>query len=33
MWCLILKRGKVVKRTGIKLLGGKVMTDIDEDGY
>ena len=30
---LILKRGKVVKSAGIKLPGGKVMTDIDEEGY
>ena len=30
---MILKRGKVVKSAGIKLLGGKVMMDIDEEGY
>ena len=30
---LIMKRGKVIKNEGISMSDGKMMKNIEEDGY
>ena len=33
MWCVANEKGKKVKFDGIALLDGKIMREIEEEGY